>query len=256
VIPARAPARSAFGAWLFEQSDDHSRPHHTAAWWQVMCLTGVDYFSTLGYQPSIAFLAAGYLSPLATLVLVALTLVGALPVYHRIAALSPHGQGSLSVLEERLPRWRGKAFVLVLLGFAATDFVITITLSAADATAHMVENPFLPSWLNHPMVLTLILLAALGAIFLRGFREAIGLAVVLVAVYLLLNTVIVGYELIQVWRHPILVANWTHNLFAQQSNPLMMVVVALLPATVKTRRSGCVPASRTRRSCSTPPRSS
>lgn len=193
-----------------------------------MCLTGVDYFSTLGYQPSIAFLAAGYLSPFATMILVLLTLFGALPVYNRIAALSPHGQGSVSVLEERLPRWRGKAFVLCLLGFAATDFVITITLSAADATEHIIQNPFVPVWMDHPVLVTLGLITMLGGIFLRGFKEAIWLAVLLVFVYLTLNVILIGGELLDLARHPSAFADWRANLFAQQSNPLMIVALSAL----------------------------
>ena len=193
-----------------------------------MCLTGVDYFSTLGYQPGIAFLAAGLLSPLATIVLVLLTLLGALPVYTKVAEASPHGQGSISMLEKLLPRWRGKAFVLVLLGFAATDYVITMTLSAADATEHIVHNPFVPSMFDYPVAVTLVLLAALGAIFLKGFREAIGLAVAIVALYLGLNAWILAWGLWEIAQHPETIQSWTNALSSQYGNPMLMVAAALV----------------------------
>jgi len=193
-----------------------------------MCLTGVDYFSTLGYQPSIAFLAAGFLSPLATLVLVLVTLLGALPMYNRVASLSPYGQGSIMILEEVFPRWRGKAFVLCLLGFAATSFVITMTLSAADATAHLVENPYVGTWANHRVGVTLILLALLGAIFLKGFREAIGIAVLLVALYLTLNVAVLAWGLSYIWMHPDVLANWKSGALAQESNPVLMLGLAVV----------------------------
>jgi hypothetical protein len=212
------------------QQGPHGRnPERTHSWWQVMCLTGVDYFSTLGYQPAIAALAAGLVSPFATLVLVALTLLGALPVYRRVARESFRGSGSIAMLERFLPWWAGKLFVLVLLGFAATDFMITITLSAADASAHAIENPFAPSWFHgNNVIITLVLLTLLGAVFLKGFREAIGIAVVLVAVYLALNVVVVATSIVQVFEHPTAVDDWWTALFQQNGNPLIIVGVALL----------------------------
>jgi hypothetical protein len=194
-----------------------------------MCLTGVDYFSTLGYQPAIAALAAGVISPLATLILVAVTLLGALPVYRRVAAESHRGEGSIAMLERMLPRWGGKLFVLVLLGFAATDFMITMTLSAADATAHLVENPFVPGWFHGQNVtITLILLALLAGVFLRGFKEAIGVAVVLVAIYLALNVVVVATTMVEVLTHPSAVADWWTALTTSHGNPFVAVGIALL----------------------------
>ncbi len=197
-----------------------------------MCLTGVDYFSTLGYQPGIAFLAAGALSPIATLILVLLTLFGALPIYKRVAAESPNGEGSISMLEDLLPRWRGKLFVLILLGFVATDFIITITLSAADATAHIVENPFTPDLLRgHKVIVTLALIAILGSIFIKGFREAIGLAVFLVAGYLLLNLIVIavaGYDII---THPHYFPDWQRAILSMpetRGNPFLIIGVSLI----------------------------
>lgn len=236
--PAHPAAR--WRSWLLEglveQSARHPGPHRTPpaenkghAWWRVMCLTGVDYFSTLGYQPGIAALAAGLLSPLATLVLLALTLGGALPVYRRVAHESPHGEGSIAMLERLLPWWAGKLFVLVLLGFAATDFMITITLSAADASAHVVENPFAPHWLRGATLwITLTLVSGLGAIFLKGFREAIGIAVVLVAIYLGLNLVVLANSVWLVATHPVDVSNWWQAARTAHSSPLAMIGVALL----------------------------
>jgi hypothetical protein len=186
---------------------------HNSFWLWVMCLTGVDYFSTLGYQPSIAFEAVGILAPIATVVLVFVTLFCAYPVYSYVAGESPHGQGSISMLEKLMGGWHGKILVLILLGFAATDFVITKTLSAADAAEHLIHNPFWqqlsgPSVLHSQLVITMFLLVMLGAMFLRGFREVIAIAVGIVAVYLLLNLIVVGSGLFYVLNHPAKLVAW------------------------------------------------
>src|SRR5947209_13525031 len=223
--------RSAFGRWLARgpSVDDHAG-HDVAThpWWKVIWLTGVDYFSTLGYQPGIALMAAGAVAPVATVILVLVTLFGALPVYAQVAARSYAGQGSIAMLENLLKGWSGKILVLVLLGFAATDFVITMTLSAADAAKHAIENPFLhPVLGDHQIVVTLVILTVLAVIFLKGFMEAIGLAGAVAIPYLALNVVVLARGAWEIVLHPTLIANWQATLTAK-GDYTMLIAGAML----------------------------
>jgi hypothetical protein len=233
---APKPPVARFARWLLthrieevqgpETSEGRAEQH---SWWQVVCLTGVDYFSTLGYIPGIAALAAGTLSPIATMLIVLLTLLGMLPMYRVVSAESPHGQGSIAMLERLLSFWKGKVFVLILLGFVATSWIITITLSASDAAVHLAENLLAPGFLRDQEVLiTLVLLALLSAVFLKGFKEAIGIAVVIVAAYLLLNLVVVAVGLYEIATNPSHLSDWMGTLFANYGNPLVMLGVSLL----------------------------
>ncbi|MFY9190079.1 MAG: amino acid transporter [Lawsonella sp.] len=210
----------------------HGRVSHDAhrhPWYKVMCLSGVDYFSTLGYQPGIAALAAGALAPLATIVLILLTLLGALPIYRRVAKEAPLGTGSIGMLEKLLPRWGGKILVLILLGFCATDYLITMTLSASDATAHILENPYTPSiFTGHNVIITVSMLVLLTIVFLNGFGEAIRISVVLVVAFLTLNTVVLGAGFYQIIQQPEVVVAWQNLLISQHSNPLAMVAISLV----------------------------
>jgi hypothetical protein len=216
-----------FARWMRHGSEgEHS--DETWPWYKVLWLTGVDYFSTLGYQPGIALLAAGAIAPLATSVLVLVTLFGAVPMYREVARRSYQGQGSISMLERLLPGWPGKLFILGLIGFALTAFIVTMTLSAADAALHVTENPFLSQWLGNAQVpITIGLLVVLGIVFLRGFREAIGVAAWIAVPYLVLNLVIIGRGAYEVSLHPELLANWRAAL-AFKGDPVTLFAMALL----------------------------
>ncbi len=223
-----------------DAKNDPKAAGYKAAWPLMLGLIGLDYFSTLAYQPSIAFEAAGMLTPLATALVVFLTLFGALPVYAYIAGRSPPGQGSAAMLERLVDGWRGKFLVLVLLGFAATNFVFTRTLSTADASVHILNHPD-PAWqgtLDHwaaagaearpisanpiwqtiwgfwdrQLVTTLILLGVnflMWPIIWYGFtKRMVQFSLLLIIAYLSLTGIIIASGLIYLSRHPALVEGW------------------------------------------------
>jgi hypothetical protein len=224
--------RKGLARWLFTGERLDFSGHHTdeaRRWYLVLWLTGVDYFSTLGYQPGIALLAAGALAPIATAILILVTLCCALPIYIQVAGRSYVGQGSIAMLENLLSGWRGRILVLVLLGFAATDFVITMTLSAADAAQHAIENPYLHPFVgDSAMAITMGLLFLLALVFLKGFSEAIGFASAVAIPYLLLNVVVLTRCLIEVLHHPELFHNWMNALHARGDWTNIIIASALI----------------------------
>jgi hypothetical protein len=230
----KAPTKR-FKDWLLRhrieevQGPEAKEGQEQHPWWQVVCLTGVDYFSTLAYIPGIAALASGALSPITTMLIVLLTLFGMLPSYRLVASASPHGQGSIAMLEKLLSFWRGKLFVLFLLGFVATAWLFTITLSASSATEQIAGNPLVPDFLRERgVVMTLVLVAILGGVFLNGFREAIGIAIFLVGTYMLFNLIIVAVGFYQITTNPGTLSDWTNNLFTSYPGPAAMVGVSVL----------------------------
>ncbi len=213
----------------------------TFAWWLVLCLVGLDYFSTLAYLPSIAAQASRTYAPLAALGVVVVTLLAALPVYLYVVGRSPQGRGATGLLEQLVHGWSGKVFILILLGFVGTDFVVTRTLSIADAARHLTHNPYWQAhatWIsqnketvrgwfpellrgrffdfwNEQIVVTVLLavvtFTAYG-LLLRGFsRRFMVLAAVVVGAFLLLTAIIVGSGLLYIGQHPGRLHSWLQD---------------------------------------------
>ena len=219
-------------ARFFSRSNEKhpaNKPERTYPWYIVLWLTGVDYFSTLGYQPGIALIAAGALAVPATLVLIAVTLLGAVPIYSAVAKRSFAGQGSIALMENLFSGWTGKILVLVLLGFGATDFVITMTLSAADAARHAIANPYLhPFAGDSRMRVTLGLLLLLALVFMAGFREAIRVADFVAIPYLALNLIVLLWCGVKVLLHFSLISRWHAALALRGDWTAIFIVSALI----------------------------
>jgi hypothetical protein len=222
-----------------------------AAWPWVLCVIGLDYLSTLAYQPSIAFGAAGKLAPLVTVLVACVTLLLALPVYCYIAGRSPHGGGSTALLERVIPGWFGKLLLLVLLAFGAVDLVFTRTFSAATAAEHLTFNPNpewqqtlqaatrggeewrqqLPDWakahsegLWHRQTVVALIVIALstlaGLLFFRGYtRNFVRLAVLTVLFYLALTLAVVGSGAVYLANHPQLLDAWWADVWTGNWKP-------------------------------------
>jgi hypothetical protein len=230
-LPTRvtAPYKAPLARFFFRGERDQHIEERCHPWYLVLWLTGVDYFSTLGYQPGIALLAVGALSLPATATLVVVTLLGAVPIYAAVAKRSYAGQGSIALLENLFSGWKSKIFVLVLLGFAGTDFVITMTLSGADAARHAIANPLLHPYVGDAQIgITLALLVVLAVVFLMGFREAIRLATAVAVPYLLLNLVVLAWGVVQIVRRPELLVHWRLSLHSHGDWTMVLIGSALV----------------------------
>ncbi len=222
-----------------------------AAWPWVLCVIGLDYLSTLAYQPSLAFAAAGRLAPLVTVLVACVTLFLALPVYWYIAGRSPHGGGSTALLERVIPGWFGKFLLLVLLAFGAVDLVFTRTFSAAAAAEHLTFNPHpqwqqaldaatrhgegwrqqLPDWVKDHSeglwhrqtvvaLVVIVLSTVAGLIFFKGYtRNFVRLAALTVLLYLAMTLVVVGSSVAYLIDRPQLVEAWWADVWAGNWKP-------------------------------------
>ncbi|MBX9790480.1 MAG: hypothetical protein K2Y37_16290 [Pirellulales bacterium] len=136
--------------------------------------------------------------------------------------------------------------MLTLLGFAASDFVITRSLSLADAAIHLIDNPHgqrlfdrlqtnrwvdTSTWwpplagaahylADRQVAITLglsIVSFALWQLFKNGMaRRMLQLTALAVACYLIVNALVIGSGLVYVAQHPATWQGWRDALFVAE----------------------------------------